>query len=147
MKVLLWTQVFDLSHLPAPVPPQKSPVRLMISLSNASQLWGRCVKTAHRSACARLCETRARCPLHKVPRFLFGGAHISDVVLFLRREGRGREGSACPAARPRSVSGERPGRRFRVASAFQRLHSKSVLHLYGAHRAKIDLARMDARNM
>lgn len=82
MKVLLWSQVSDLSHFSAPVSPQKSPA--------ASQRWGRCVKTARRSARKRLCETRARCPLHKVPRFLFRGAHISDVLLFLRREERGR---------------------------------------------------------
>lgn len=28
--------------------------------------------------------------MHKVPRLLFRGAHISDVFLFLRREERGR---------------------------------------------------------
>lgn len=62
----------------------------MNNVSNESQHWGRCVKTAHRSACQRLCETRARCPPHKVPRLLFRGAHISDVFLFRRREERGR---------------------------------------------------------
>lgn len=90
MKVLLWSQVSDLGQLSAPASPQESPGRLLNNVSNASQHWGRCVKTAHRSACQRLCETRARCPMHKVPRLLFRGSHISDVFLFLRREERGR---------------------------------------------------------
>lgn len=90
MKVLLRSQVSDLSHVSAPVSPQKSPAGLLTDVSNASQRSVRCVKTARRSACQSLCETSARCPLHKVPRFLLRGAHISDVFLFLRREERGR---------------------------------------------------------
>lgn len=90
IKVLLWSQVSDLSHFSAPGSPRECPARLLTNVSTASQHWARCVKTARRSACQRLCETRARCPLHNVPRFLVRGAHISDVVLFLRREERGR---------------------------------------------------------
>lgn len=125
MKVLLWTRVSDLSHFSAPVSPQKPPARLLNSVSSASQRWGRCVKTARRSACKRLCETRTPRPLHKVPRFRFRGAHISDVLLFLRREERGRGVRVPQNGREAFLE----SRRFRVASAFQSLHSKSGLHL------------------
>lgn len=80
MKVLLWSPGIRFKPL------FRSGVSSEVSRAAAEQCF-RCVKTARRTA---LSETRARRPLSKVPRFLFGGAHISDVLLFLRREERGR---------------------------------------------------------
>ena len=50
----------------APVSSQESTTQLLNNVYNAPQDWRLCVKTARRSACHRLCETGARCPLHKV---------------------------------------------------------------------------------
>lgn len=135
------------STFPAPASPQKSPARLLNGVPKASRRRGRCVKTARRSAWKSLCETRARCPLHKVPRFLFRGAHISDVLLFLRRGEGGREGGECVSRRKAFL--ERDPADSRAASASHCLHPKSVCVCAPACRARTPprQARMNARNV